>query len=129
MRLDYDACSTRMNVDAMLDQLFPTQDTYRAITRDMLRLFQDEAERVEGRHELTVSRVVSKLEEQGHNRHTVYKVLREHLAPMGVVQWNKFEGSIQLSNKFGNALRNFSVSWKNFVDALESGDSPIADSS
>lgn len=127
MRIDYDECSTRMNVDAILDQIFPTQDTYRAITRDMLVLFQEQGERVEGANELAVSRAVSQLEEQGHNRHTVYKVLREHLAPMGVVQWNKFEGSIQLSTKFGNALRNMSVSWKNLVDALQSGDSPITD--
>ncbi|MFB6076756.1 MAG: hypothetical protein ABEK12_01345 [Candidatus Nanohaloarchaea archaeon] len=104
MRLDYDDCSTRMNVDTMLDQIFPTQDAYREITRDMIVLFQEESERVEGRHELEVSAVVSKLQEQGHNRHTVYKVLREHLVPMGIVRWKKFEGSIQLSTKFGNAL-------------------------
>lgn len=129
MRLDYDDCTTRMNADRMLDQVFPTQDTYRAITRDMLVLFQEESEKVEGRHELEVSRIVSKLQEKGHNRHTIYKVLREHLVPMGVVTWNKFEGSIQLSTKFGNALRNFSVSWKNLVDAIESGDSPLGEDS
>lgn len=129
MRVEYDDCSTRMNVDAMLEQIFPTQDAYREITRDILVMFQEESEKVEGRHELEVSRAVGRLEEKGHNRHTVYKVLREHLVPMGVVQWKKFEGSIQLSNKFGNALRNFSVSWKNFVDALESGESPVAERS
>ncbi|MDY6776847.1 MAG: hypothetical protein SVQ76_01950, partial [Candidatus Nanohaloarchaea archaeon] len=124
-RIDYDECSTRMNADRMLEQIFPTQDRYREITRDMLLMFQEESEKVEGRHELEVSRVVERLQERGHNRHTVYKVLREHLVPMGVVQWKKFEGSIQLSNKFGNALRNFSVSWKNLVDSLESGESPV----
>lgn len=122
MRVTYDDCSTRMNADAILELMFPTQDAYRAITRDMLELFAAEGERVEGRHELEVSRVVHKLQEKGHNRHTVYKVLREHLVPMGVVQWKKFEGSIQLSNKFGNALRNLSVSWKNMVDRIEDGE-------
>lgn len=125
MKLDYDDCSTRMNIDVMLEQIFPTQDKYREITRDILEMFQEESERIEGRHELEVSRAVSRLEEQGHNRHTVYKVLREHLVPMGVVQWKKFEGSIQLSNKFGNAMRNFSVSWKNFVDAVEEGEADL----
>lgn len=125
MRLDYDDCTTRMNADAMLEQIFPTQDAYREITRDIFLLFQEESEKVEGRHELEVSRVVNRLQERGHNRHTVYKVLREHLVPMGIVQWKKFEGSIQLSTKFGNALRNLSVSWKNFVDAIESAESPL----
>lgn len=129
MKIDYDDCSTRMNTDKMLEQIFPTQDAYREITRDILVMFQEESEKVEGRHELEVSRAVNRLQEKGHNRHTVYKVLREHLVPMGIVQWKKFEGSIQLSNKFGNALRNFSVSWKNFVDSLESGESPLNDSS
>ncbi len=127
MRIAYDDCSTRMNGEAMLEQIFPTQDAYRAITRDIFIMFQEESEQIEGRHELEVSRAVSKLEEKGHNRHTVYKLLREHLVPMGIVQWKKFEGSIQLSTKFGNALRNFSVSWKNFVDAIESGESPVDD--
>ncbi|MDY6761510.1 MAG: hypothetical protein SVY41_00505 [Candidatus Nanohaloarchaea archaeon] len=129
MDVDYDECSTRMNADVMLQQIFPTQDAYREITRDILSMFQEEAEQIEGRHELEVSQAVSRLEDQGHNRHTVYKVLREHLVPMGIVQWRKFEGSIQLSTKFGNALRNFSVSWKNFVDDIESGESPVSDSS
>ncbi|MDY6768757.1 MAG: hypothetical protein SVW02_01475 [Candidatus Nanohaloarchaea archaeon] len=129
MEVDYENCSTRMNADTMLEQIFPTQDAYREITRDILIMFQEESERIEGRHELEVSRAVSRLQEQGHNRHTVYKVLREHLVPMGIVQWKKFEGSIQLSTKFGNALRNFSVSWKNFVDAIETGASPVDDGS
>ncbi len=125
MDLDYDECSTRMNPENMLEQVFPTQEKYREITRDLLIMFQEESERIEGRRQLEVSSAVSRLQEKGHNRHTVYKVLREHLVPMGMVEWKKFEGSIQLSNKFGNALRNFSVSWKNFLDSLESGESPI----
>ncbi|MDY6769736.1 MAG: hypothetical protein SVU88_02065 [Candidatus Nanohaloarchaea archaeon] len=125
MDLDYDDCSTRMSADAMLQQIFPTQDAYREVTRDILRMFVEEAEQMEGRHELEVASAVSRLEEKGHNRHTVYKVLREHLVPMGIVQWKKFEGSIQLSTKFGNALRNFSVSWKNFVDAVEDGEADV----
>lgn len=129
MKLDYDDCSTRMNVDTMLEQVFPTQEKYRDITRDILVMFQEESEKIEGRHELEVSSAVGRLQEKGHNRHTVYKVLREHLVPMGIVQWKKFEGSIQLSNKFGNAMRNFSVSWKNFVDAIGSGDSPVGEHS
>ncbi|MCJ7478651.1 MAG: hypothetical protein MUP63_00545 [Candidatus Nanohaloarchaeota archaeon QJJ-7] len=129
MKLDYDDCSTRMNPEKMLELIFPTQEAYREITRDILVMFQEESEKVEGRHELEVSRAVNRLQEKGHNRHTVYKVLREHLVPMGIVQWKKFEGSIQLSNKFGNAMRNFSVSWKNLVDSLESGESPVEESS
>lgn len=125
MQVEYDDCSTRMNVDAILAQVFPTQETYRAITKDMLVLFQEKGEVVEGRHELAVSSMVSKLEDRGHNRHTVYKLLREHLQPMGVVNWNKFEGSIQLSTRFGNALRNMSISWKNLVDAIEDGDADL----
>lgn len=127
MQLEYEDCSTRMNADAILTQLFPTQDAYREITRDMLEMFDEKSQEVEGRHELEVSRVVSKLEENGHNRHTVYKLLREHLVPMGVVNWKKFEGSIQLSNRFGNALRNVSVSWKNLVSDIEDGDAGISD--
>lgn len=126
MRIEHDDCSTRMNVETMLLQVFPTQDTYREITRDLLLLFAEEGERVEGRHELEVSSVVRRLQENGHNRHTVYKVLREHLVPMGLVNWKKFEGSLQLSNRFGNALRNFSISWKNLVDGLESGESSLS---
>lgn len=126
MRIDHEDCSTRMNADTILAQLFPTQDAYRAVTRDILALFAEEGERVEGRHQLAVSRVVSKLQDRGHNRHTVYKVLREHLVPMGVVEWKKFEGSLHLSNRFGNALRNFSISWKNLVDDIDSGDADIA---
>lgn len=129
MKLDYDDCSTRMNHKKMLEQVFPTQEKYREVTRDILVMFQEESERVEGRHELEVSSAVKRLEEKGHNRHTVYKVLREHLVPMGLVNWKKFEGSIQLSNRFGNALRNFSVSWKNFVDSVESGGSPVGEDS
>jgi len=129
MHIEYDDCSTRMNADAMLEQVFPTQEKYREITRDILIMFQEESEKVEGRHEIEVSSAVSRLQEKGHNRHTVYKVLREHLVPMGMVNWKKFEGSIQLSNRFGNALRNFSVSWKNFVDSIESGDSPVGEDS
>lgn len=125
MKLRHDDCSTRMNAEALLEQMFPTQDTYREITRDMLALFAEEGERVEGRHDLEVSSVVSRLQDKGHNRHTVYKVLREHLVPMGVVDWKKFEGSIQLSNRFGNALRNMSVSWKNMVSDIEAGDAGV----
>lgn len=125
MRIEYEDCSTRMNADTMLEQIFPSQEAYREITRDILALFQEESEQIEARHELEVSRAVTKLEEKGHNRHTVYKVLREHLVPMGIVQWKKFEGSIKLSKKFGNALRNFSVSWKNFVDAVEEGEANL----
>jgi hypothetical protein len=111
-----------MSIEAMLEQLFPTQDTYRAITRDLIELFVERSQRVEGRHELEVSSVVSKLQERGHNRHTVYKLLNEYLVPMGLVNWKKFEGSVQLSKRFGNALRNFSISWKNFVEGVEQGD-------
>lgn len=114
-----------MNTDAILEQVFPTQDTYREITKDMLALFEERGERVEGRHELEVSSVVSKLQDKGHNRHTVYKLLREHLVPMGMVNWKKFEGSIQLSNRFGNALRNMSVSWKNMVSDIEQGEAGV----
>jgi len=122
MKLEYEGTSTRMSREAMLDQLFPTQDAYRAITSDLLDLFVEKAERIEGRHELEVASVVSKLEDRGHNRHTVYKVLNQYLVPMGMVNWKKFEGSMQLSKRFGNALRNFSISWKNFVDAIEEGE-------
>ncbi len=128
MRVKYEDCSTRMNHDALLQLMFPTQDTYREITRDILGLFEEEAEQVEGRRELVVSSVVNTLQDKGHNRHTVYKLLREHLVPMGVVHWAKYEGSIQLSNKFGNALRNMSVSWKNFVSEVEKGDAGIRES-
>ncbi len=127
MRLDHEDCSTRMNVETMLELLFPTQDAYRAVTRDLLALFAEEGERVEGRRELAVSSAVSRLQEEGHNRHTVYKVLREHLAPMGLVEWKKFEGSVHLSNRFGNALRNFSISWKNLVDDIDAGEADISD--
>jgi hypothetical protein len=128
MKVDHEDCSTRMNHDTLLQMIFPTQDTYRAITRDILVLFEEAAEEVEGRRELEVSSVVSKLQENGHNRHTVYKLLREHLVPMGVVNWKKFEGSIQLSTTFGNALRNMSVSWKNFVSTVEDGDAGLQES-
>lgn len=128
MRVEYEDCSTRMNHEALLNLMFPTQDTYREITRDILLMFEEQAEQVEGRHELEVSSVVSQLQDRGHNRHTVYKLLREHLVPMGVVNWKKFEGSIQLSNKFGNAMRNMSVSWKNFVSDVEEGDAGIRES-
>lgn len=129
MKIEYEDCSTRMNADALLKQIFPTQEAYREITRDMLVMFEEKAHQVDGRHELEVSSVVSQLQEKGHNRHTVYKVLREHLVPMGVVNWKKFEGSIQLSTKFGNALRNVSVSWKNFVSDMEQGETAIAEDS
>ncbi|MDY6771136.1 MAG: hypothetical protein SV186_04230 [Candidatus Nanohaloarchaea archaeon] len=122
MKIDYEETSTRMPRERMLEQIFPTQEEYRAITADILDLFAEEAERVQGGRELEVSSVVSKLQDRGHNRHTVYKLLNEHLVPMGLVNWEKFEGSIQLSKRFGNALRNFSVSWKNFVDDLQQGE-------
>jgi len=123
MKVEYEGTSTKMSKEAMLEQLFPTQETYRAITSDLLELFVEKAERIEGRQELEVSSVVAKLEEdEGHNRHTVYKVLNEYLVPMGLVNWKKFEGSMQLSKRFGNALRNFSISWKNFVDGVEKGE-------
>jgi len=122
MELDYDAVSTKMSLDAMLDQIFPTQEAYRAITRDLIGLFRERSEQVEGRHELEVSSVVSELEDRGHNRHTVYKVLNEYLVPMGIVNWEKFEGSVQLSTRFANAMRNFSISWKNMVSDIEEGE-------
>jgi len=122
MELDYDAVSTKMSLDAMLDQIFPTQEAYRAITRDLIELFRERSEQVEGRHELEVSSVVSELEDRGHNRHTVYKVLNEYLVPMGIVNWEKFEGSVQLSTRFANAMRNFSISWKNMVSDIEEGE-------
>jgi len=122
MELDYDAVSTKMSLDAMLDQIFPTQEAYRAITRDLIELFRERSEQVEGRHALEVSSVVSELEGRGHNRHTVYKVLNEYLVPMGIVNWEKFEGSVQLSTRFANAMRNFSISWKNMVSDIEEGE-------
>lgn len=128
MKIKHEDCSTRMNHDALLEIMFPTQETYREITQDMLSLFEEKGAQVEGRHDLEVSSVVSRLQDRGHNRHTVYKLLREHLVPMGVVNWKKFEGSIQLSNKFGNALRNMSVSWKNFVTDVEQGEAGVRDS-
>ncbi len=122
MKPDYDKVSTKMNKEAMLEQLFPTQDKYRAITSDILSIFEEKGEEVEGRHELEVSSIVSRLQDRGHNRHTVYKVLNEYLVPMGLVNWKKFEGSLQLSKRFGNALRNFSISWKNFVEKVGKGE-------
>jgi len=122
MKVEYEEVSTTMSREQMLEQIFPTQDTYRAITADILDLFVERSRRVEGRHDLEVSSVVSKLQDRGHNRHTVYKLLNEYLVPMGLVNWKKFEGSIQLSKRFGNAMRNFSISWKNFVDAAEKGE-------
>jgi hypothetical protein len=122
MKVEYEEVSTTMSREQMLEQIFPTQDTYRAITADILDLFVERSRRVEGRHDLEVSSVVSKLQDRGHNRHTVYKLLNEYLVPMGLVNWKKFEGSIQLSKRFGKAMRNFSISWKNFVDAAEKGE-------
>ena len=118
MKVDYDRVSTKMSEENILELVFPTQDKYRAITKDIFELFRDESERLAGRSDIEVSSVVSKLQERGHNRHTVYKVLNDYLVPMGMVNWKKFEGSIQLSKKFGNALRNFSISWKNMVDSI-----------
>lgn len=122
MELDYDAVSTKMSLDTMLEQIFPTQDAYRAVTRDLIELFRERSETVEGRHELEVASVVAELEDRGHNRHTVYKVLNEYLVPMGMVNWEKFEGSVQLSTRFANAMRNFSISWKNMVSDIEEGE-------
>ncbi|MDY6788467.1 MAG: hypothetical protein SVV03_00740 [Candidatus Nanohaloarchaea archaeon] len=119
MRLKYNDCSTKMNLEKMLDQVFPTQEKYRQITRDILEIFKEETENLGPGKEIETSSIVSKLQERGHNRHTVYKLLREHLVPMGMVNWKKFEGTLQLSKKFGNALRNFSVSWKNWVEGLK----------
>ncbi len=118
MRINSDKVTTKMSKENILEQIFPTQDKYREITYDILEMFSNESNKIEGRHELEVSSVVSKLQEKGHNRHTVYKLLNQHLVPMGIVNWKKFEGSLQLSKRFGNALRNFSISWKNLVDEL-----------
>lgn len=118
MKVEYEKVSTRMSRENLLDLIFPTQDKYRNITGDLFELFSSESERIAGRSEIEVSSVVSKLQEKGHNRHTVYKVLNEYLVPMGIVNWKKFEGSVQLSKKFGNALRNISISWKNMVDSI-----------
>lgn len=118
MKLESEKVTTKMSKEKILKQIFPTQEKYREITYDILEMFSEESKRIEGRHELEVSSVVSKLQEKGHNRHTVYKLLNKHLVPMGMVNWKKFEGSIQLSKKFGNALRNFSISWKNLVDNI-----------
>ena len=118
MKIKHDEVSTKMSTEKILDQIFPSQDKYREITSDILDMFEEKSEEIEGRRELEVSSVVTKLQEKGHNRHTVYKLLNDHLVPMGLVNWKKFEGSLQLSKKFGNALRNFSISWKNKVDEL-----------
>ncbi|MCJ7450511.1 MAG: hypothetical protein MUP58_02115 [Candidatus Nanohaloarchaeota archaeon QJJ-9] len=122
MELDYDEVSTKMSRERMLEQVFPTQEKYCAVTSDILDLFVEKSKRIDGRQELEVSSVVSKLEDRGHNRHTVYKVLNDFLVPMGLVNWSKFEGSLQLSKRFANAMRNFSISWKNFVEAVEEGE-------
>ena len=122
MKLKYSDTSTRMNIEDMLDQIFPTQEKYREITRDIFDIFIEKGKKVSARNELEVKSVVSRLERRGHNRHTVYKVLREHLVPMGVINWKKFEGSMQLSNRFGNSMRRFSVSWKNFLKRVQKGE-------
>jgi len=121
LKINHRETSTKMNPESMLDLIFPTQDKYRAVTEDLLNLLIEKSQRVSGRQEIEVKSAVSQLEQQGHNRHTVYKVLREHLVPQGVVTWKRFEGTVQLSNKFGNALRRLSVSWKNFVKNVEQG--------
>lgn len=118
MEIRYEDVSTKMSKEKILEQIFPTQEKYRSITSDLFDMFSKESEKIEGRHELEVSSVVSKLQELGHNRHTVYKVMNEYLVPMGIINWKKFEGSVQVSKKFGNSLRNLSISWKNFVDSL-----------
>ena len=122
MKIEYDEVSTKMSEEKILEQIFPTQETYRMITMDLIKMFEEESENLSGRHELEVSSVVSKLEEKGHNRHTVYKVMNEYLVPMGLINWKKFEGSVQLSKRFGNALRNFSISWKNMVERISKTD-------
>lgn len=127
VRVKYRDTSTKMNLDTMLDQIFPTQDKYREITRDIINLFIEQSREASGQKQLEVKSIVSKLEEKGHNRHTAYKVLREHLVPIGLVKWKKFEGSIQLSNRFANSLRRFSISWKNFVKKVKQGDKEPAD--
>lgn len=118
MKPRHDETSTTMSREAMLELLFPTQQTYRAITADLLDLFEQQADDVEPGEDIEVASAVSKLEDKGHNRNTVYKVLNDYLVPMGLVEWKKFEGSMQLSNRFGNALRRFSVSWKNYLDEV-----------
>ncbi len=111
-----------MAPEHMLQCLFPTQDTYRQITEELLELFIQKGTQVPGRSEIEVEAVVRTLEERGHNRNTIYKVLREYLVPFGIVDWKKFEGSIQLSKRFSNAIRRFSISWNNFVKRVEQGE-------
>lgn len=122
MKPRHDETSTTMSREKMLELLFPTQDTYREITADLLDMFEEQADDVAPGEDIEVASAVSKLEDHGHNRNTVYKVLNEYLVPIGIIEWKKFEGSMQLSNRFGNALRRFSVSWKNYIDDVDSNE-------
>jgi hypothetical protein len=105
-----------MSLDAMLKMIFPNQQKYRDITRSILELFSEKGE-LSG-NELVLDQTVRHLESKGYNRNTVYKLMREYLVPYGIINWKKFEGSIQLSNKFAHSLRRFSISWKNYTDSL-----------
>jgi beta-glucosidase/6-phospho-beta-glucosidase/beta-galactosidase len=113
-----------MAPNTMLEMIFPSQDKYREITQVILNLFIGKSQQIEGRSELELNSVVTTLRDRGYNRHTVYKVMREYLVPLGIINWKKFEGSIQLSTKFGNSLRRFSLSWNNLISRIEKGKQP-----
>ncbi len=114
-----------MSPKAMLDMIFPSQKKYREITQELLNFFIEKGHQIQGRSELEVSSIVMNLEKKGYNRYTIYKLMREYLVPLGIINWKKFEGSVQLSNKFGNSLRRFSLSWNNLVERIEKGKQPI----
>ena len=125
MKIKYNNTSTTMSPKAMLDMIFPSQKKYREITQELLNFFIEKGHQIQGRSELEVSSIVMNLEKKGYNRYTIYKLMREYLVPLGIINWKKFEGSVQLSNKFGNSLRRFSLSWNNLVERIEKGKQPI----
>ena len=124
MKIKYNDTSTTMSPTAMLNMIFPSQNKYREITLQILNFFIEKGYEVQGRSELELNSIVRELEKKGYNRHTIYKLMREYLVPLGIINWKKFEGSIQLSNKFGNSLRRFSLSWNNLVERIEKGKQP-----
>jgi len=124
MKINYNNTSTTMSPAVIVDIIFPSQTKYKEITLAILNFFIEKGQIVTGRSEIEVNSIVTELEKIGYNRYTVYKVMREYLVPMGIINWKKFEGSIQLSTKFGNALRRFSLSWNNLVERIEKGKQP-----
>ncbi len=124
MKIRCNDTSTTMSPKAMLNMIFPSQNKYREITQQILNFFIEKGYEIQGRSELELNSIVRELEKMGYNRHTIYKLMREYLVPLGIINWKKFEGSIQLSNKFGNSLRRFSLSWNNLVERIEKGKQP-----